>query len=424
MNSLLFTKDLFKKQPADFRIGAIISDGMWYSLPKWRKLAKVTEEEINAWVEEKIKTGELVQSPTGAKSYRFPLESVKKWYSDNNIPLGHQLVDFLFPPRIWDNKTEVEGFLEAPLREVGVVSFDSTDRIAEIITEKLRGIAKVREVEPGKFKAYCLQASYVKPIVEEVFKNAKEGEVGKIYSRSVAKRREIIDFTPEYAKGLLTFYRNFGKSLVKRGIETIKIFLPEPEDQDSQIIIWVITAIEKFDEKASVPFSGYLDNVLGRWPHDLPVSHLGKDLSLFQRQRSRAIKSLTKRLGDDRLFTADEISKEMEISRESFNDLEEKHNIWTKIRTSTTLTWDENNDEKLVVDEAISSGVSNSRDIELSNKLSYAIINAAIHSEQWDDAFLVIEHMDINEVDFTSMKKLSPEFVKKLAEYLSKDGVL
>ena len=57
-----FTKDTLKNEPVDFRIGAIISDGMWYSLPKWRKLARVTEREINEWIDEHLADGSLLQS--------------------------------------------------------------------------------------------------------------------------------------------------------------------------------------------------------------------------------------------------------------------------------------------------------------------------------------------------------------------------
>ena len=45
----------------------------------------------------------------------------------------------------------------------------------------------------------------------------------------------------------------------------------------------------KYDEKSNVPFSGYLANVLRRWPYDLPNNELGVELAKFQRERSKAI---------------------------------------------------------------------------------------------------------------------------------------
>lgn len=420
-----FTKDTFKKQPADFKIGAIISDGMWYSLPKWRKLAKVTEEEINDWVANKLETGELVQSPTGAKSFRFPYESIVKWYEDNNIELGSQLVDFLFPPRIWDNMTEAEGFLSAPLREIGIVSFVCSSNVAREVTEELQGIAKVRESDPGRYKAYGLNASYIKESIEKVFKQHESTEVGKIYSRSVAKRREMVDFTKTFGNNLVMFYKNFGRSLVKREMETIKVFLPDPEDQESQMVLWVITAIEKFDEASSVPFSGYLHSVLKRWPYDLPNAHLGEDLSVFQRQRARAITKLKEKFGEERTFTHQELSENMDMPQSRFNDLEEKHRVWIRARNSTTLTWGDNSDEKLATGNLSGGAVpseSHPNDVLLANKLSYAVIEAALNTELFDDAASIISQIDASEINLSKIKEVSEDFIQELGNHLNSIG--
>jgi len=416
----LFTKDTFKKQSVDFRIGAIISDGMWYTVQKWRKLAKVNEEEINEWIETNLKNGSLIQSETG-KSYRFSLESINRWYTKYSLPRDEQLVDFLFPPRIWDNQTETEGFLAAPLREIGVVSFNGDSAIAEEVAQALRGVARVREAEPGKYKAYCLNAFYVKGIIEPIVKKYPgKTENGKTYSRSEAKRREIVDFTPSFSDGLVKFYKVFGKSLVKREMETIKIYLPDPDDQDSQITIWVLTAIEKFDESSAVPFSGYLNSVLKRWPYDLPTQHLGKDLSAFQRQRSRAIESLKQRHGEEKNFTNIELANAMELDQRSFNDLEEKHRVWTKARSATTLNWSESADEKLV-ESNISGDYSNSgsdSDIDLANKLSISVIQTAIQTGLYNDALRLIAQIDSSEIDTQMVKSVSDDFIKTLGSIM------
>ena len=81
----LYTREEFQKQSIDFRIGAIVSDGMWWSIDKWKKAAKVSEEDLYEWIDKELSKGALIQSKTGAKSYRFPLTSIKEWYSKNNI---------------------------------------------------------------------------------------------------------------------------------------------------------------------------------------------------------------------------------------------------------------------------------------------------------------------------------------------------
>lgn len=417
MNSAraLYSRKTFYLQPVDFRIGAIVSDGMWYSLPKWRKLAKCSEEEINNWISAKLASGELEQSPTGAKSFRFSLDSIRKWYESNNIPFGAQIIDFLFPPRIWDEKTEVEGFLQAPLRTISIVSFSISDKaVAQSIIDGLRGVARVREVEPGQYKAYGLDSTYIKARIEEL----SQGQIQKTYARSEAKRRELIDFTPKFAEGLMQFYNQFGKALVKPIMNTIKIFLPETEDQNSQITLWVIAAIEKFDESSAVPFSGYLNSVLHRWPYDLPADHLGKDLSSFQRERSKAIKKLGD--GDEqRTHSHEAIAKEMGLSIDEFMESEEKHQIWVKTQTASTLTWTESSEEKQVESNLSGDFTSNAvdTDILLANSISKATIAAAIESRSFEEAFFVISQIDTPELDIAQLRNLSEAFVKALTRH-------
>jgi len=419
--SALFTKTTLKHQPVDFRIGAVVSDGMWYSLTKWRKIAKVSEEEINDWIEKHLADGSLIQSETGAKSYRFPHESIQKWYKDHNLEIGVQLIDSIFPPRIWDDMTEAEGFMDAPLREIGIVSFSANSKIATRVSEALRGIAKIREFEPGRYKAYCLHAATVKKIIEDTLKTLEQedeykdmlkGLNRKTYSRAEAKRREIVDFSDQFANDLVMFYKSFARTLVKKEMETIQIFLPDPEDQESQITLWVLAAIEKFDESTAVPFSGYLNSVLKRWPYDLPPAHLGKDLSQFQRQRSKAVERLKEKHGDEKNFTNIELAQAMEMDQYHFNDLEEKHKVWSKSRKPTSLTWDENSDEKapeLTVEE-----LSTSTNIALAHKISRAVVETACSTGLYEDAFSILSQIDVAEINMAQLDTVSEVFIQEL----------
>lgn len=414
----LYTRETFKQQPAEFRMGAVISDGMWYSISKWRKVARVSEEEINDFVERNLLSGRLVQSPTGQRSYRFPLESIEAWYAENHIPMDVQLVDFFFPPRIWDSMTETEGFLAAPLREIGVFSFTVSSSLAEKITERLRGIARVREVEPGHYKAYCLEPYVAKAMVEDLLKEANPQEVEKVYCRGRCQRRELVDFTKEFASGLVLFYRSFGKTLVKRTMDTISIFLPEPEDQEAQVLMWVIDAIEKFDESQSVPFSGYLAAVLNRWPFSLPQKQLGKDLSDFQRKRAKSLAQLRASTGRHD-FSNEELAQSMDMPKQKFDAFDAKNKIWAATKNATTITWEENSEEKssrsLVEGYHATSVPTN---LELAHKVSKSIIETALATERWDEAYELMLQVDANAVDAAKLKLVSEEFKRELGQCL------
>lgn len=414
----LFTRKSFREQSPTFRIEAIISDGMWYSVPKWRNLAKVTEEELRDWIDEALADGRLVQSKTGAKSYRLPLHEIYAWYDKHDLEVEDQLLDFLFPPRIWDGQTEVEGFLNAPLREIGVVSFSVESKYLTKITDALRGIARVREFEPGKYKAYSLSSTLVRDIVRDIIKDAPSSQVEhRVSPRSSAKRRELVDFSPTFADGMVEFYKNFAKSLVKSKMDTIRIYLPDPQDQESQIIIWVLTAIEKFNEASAVPFSGYFNSSLQYWPYDLPAMHLGKELSSFQRARSKAITALQKEQSEEvENFTNREIADVIGMDIIKYNHLEERHRVWMRTRSATTLNWDESTDEKQIEVNLSGelAGESADTDIDLAHRMSVAILNTALKTGKFENSFWLINQVDAPEVSIDDIQNVDPVFIEEL----------
>ena len=155
-----------------------------------------------------------------------------------------------------------------------------------------------------------------------------KSENTKVYSRQISRRREMIDFDPKFAFSLVNFYKELGKSFVKTSEKTISIYISSPEEQDAQVLMWVLEAIEKFDESASVPFPGYPDNVLKRWPYNLPSYFLGKELSQFQKDRAKAIDELKDEFGAEQVFSYEDIADKMGISQDYFYDLEEKHKAW------------------------------------------------------------------------------------------------
>lgn len=420
MTTSSFSPQDFLARDDDFRIGSVVADGMWYNLPKWRKLAKVSEKSINRWIEQHLADGSLVQATTGAKSYRFPLASVLKWHEENNIKLGTQLIEGFYPPRIWAGLTETEGFLATPRRELAIISFDCETPVANLITERLRGIARVREVTPGKYKAYCLHADYAKSIIEGAFREHPRRTSERIYSRAVNYRRELVDLEPEFSHHLILFYKAFAKTLTKRSWETINIFIPDPHDQENQLVVWVCEAVEKFDEREAAPFSGYLDICLRHWPYNLPNDHLGKELSNFQRGRSIAVKELKKKFPDKNEFSMQELADEMGADLATFVSLEEKHRVWLSSRASTTLTWDENSEEKmgrnfLASPEGGAPPVDNPR---LAHRLSVAVLKAALDTAHYENAYSIIALIDNGSMNISKVKEVSEEFVQSLGDHL------
>lgn len=416
------------KLSVEDRIEAVISDGMWYHFPKWKKRANVEEEELWEWINKALSSGRLIQATTGAKSYRISKDQVLEWYRKQGLDLNVQLFAKNFPPRIWDGKTETEGFIDCPLREIGVVSFNCASEVIPEVKKALKGIAKVKEFSPGAYKAYGLSSEYIKKIIEEVFKNNPTITEGrKIYSR-YAKRREIVDFSNDFIEPLVSFYVKFAESLVSRSMETINIFLPDEADRSSQITMWVLTAIEKFDEKSAVPFSGYLNNVLGKWPYDLPTNILGRDLSKFQKAKRQAVKKICEDSGlDDYAPNTGEISKIMGLTTEEYLDLDEKYKAWQMSINPGELNWSDDGGEKMIERNLsgdltpFSSGELTFEQARLMNSISSSIIKAGIHTGMTSEAFKVAQLVDKDNLNANSLQKIDEDYVKELRAILSEE---
>lgn len=426
---LPLSRSTLNTYPWEFRIGVVISDGMWYSLPKWRQVAKVSEEQLCQWVAKALEDGVIEQSKTGARSYRMPLHAMKAWYQKHGIIMREQVLDFVFPARVWDDMSETEGFIAAPVRHIGVLAIQGGERVEKVLRQAARGLGRVRETSPGTFKIYCLSHSCARKKIEKAFAQAgfvQGRDYKKIYGRGETKRRELCDFSQEFASNMVDFYQGFSRSLLKSSMETIKIFLPHIEEQNSQILMWVLSAIEKFDECSSVPFSGYLNSVLKRWPYDLPAQFLGKEISEFQRGRAKAISRLKKEAKQQGrevpLLSSWDIAKEMGISKEDFDDLEEKHRVWTKLQNATTLVWDGTADEKYTKRNLSGSLVSTvgapARDFLLAHQLSHAILLAALETDNFLDAHALIKQVDSHDVDLRVVSTLGRQFVGALGRNL------
>ena len=423
-NKPLFTKETFKLQPIEFRIGAIFSDGMWYTKEKIEKYTKASYDEITEWIDQAVKDGVVIPASDGSKSYRMSYDSLVKWMKENRIEMGSQIISDIFPSRVWDKKTETEGFIDAPLRELGVVSFQASPEALKVIQERLKGIAKIRSQEiPGKYKAFCLSSTYIAPIIKSTLAELGEGKA-KTYARAITMRRELVDFSTAFSHGIIDFYSKFGKTLVRKEMDTIKIFLPEPEDQDSQIMTWVIDAIEKFNQDAPVPFSGYLHSVLSKRPYDLPVIYLGKELAEFQKNRSRKIKEMRKQQGkpDDHVVSNEEVARAMGLPIIEFKDLEEQHKMWVETRKNTPLTWDESSEEKMVESSIYGGPVfSHESDDILASNISHAIIKTALMTSRYDEAIKMIKQMGTSDIDMNSIRTISPEFIESLGRHMGVD---
>ena len=410
----------FKERSVEWRIQAVIHDGSWYDVKKWARMAKVKKEDVETWIRKNQKTFHLIKKDD---SYRVSKDEVLKWYSrQEGFTIKDRIVPKNFPPRIWNDNTEVEGFLEIPRRKTASVTFEcEDDKLLKKIKLSLSGIARVRKETSGKYRAFGLSDDYIKHTLEQSLK-PKEIQLINMKRRKGMFHRELTDFPPEFTESALMFYIPFARNILKPHMSTLTIYLESEDDIKSQIITWIVNAMRKFDETKPVPFSGYLSSVLRFWPYDLPDEFLGKELSNFQRKRSSAQKNLEKQNKGKTNFSNEELAKEMDWDLDDFIKFDTQHRTWLAERQATTLNWSDSANEKS--GELIGYSQPTVHDVSLASKISIAVLNATLKSSKFDDGISVINLIDSDMTNLESLSDLSMEFKTELAKELQQMGEL
>lgn len=403
----------FNAQDDIWKIEAVIHDGNWYDPEKWAKVAKVDKKTLLAWIEDNKDI--LIESGLG--SYRVGYDEIIRWYEQEGIDVEESIVPSNFPPKLWGGTTETDVFFNAPRRRVGTISFKvDNNEILDRCVEILKGVGKVMPDEGGRYRAYGLSAIHMKNLLSKGLTES-EFESLDIKARAILLQRELVDLPPEWLSEAITFYANtFAPSILRSAMSTISIYLPNKEDIHSQIVVWVITAMKKFDENASVPFSGYLSSVLRHWPYDLPNEFLGKDLAKFQRERKKAIELIKEEgyKGDN--ISIETLAEKMDIPKDEYIELNSEHENWLAEKNATTLTWEDSANEKK--GELLGSEAAVKVDVEKMATISLAAVRAGIETKDWDSMITVISQIDKSDIDKDINEKLSSEFLVSFAKNL------
>lgn len=404
----------FNEKDERWRIEAVIHDGNWYDIDKWMKVAKVKEKQtLLDYIEEN--KDYLIKSELG--SYRVNHDEIIRWYKKENIDLEESLVPSNFPPKLWGNTTETDAFLNAPRRRTGTVSFKTdNDDLLERCAEILKGVGKIMPDVGGRYRAYGLSSSHMRNLLS---KGLTESEFKSldIKTRSILLQRELIDLPPEWLAEALTFYtETFAPSILKSSMQTISIYLPDKNDVRSQIVVWVITAMKKFNEEASVPFSGYLNSVLRHWPYDLPNEYLGKDLAQFQRDRKKALDKAKEQNYDSDNVPIEVLADLMDIDKQEYVELNNEHENWLSAKNATTLTWEDSANEKK--GELIGNGYSAQADFDKLAKISLAAVKAGVDTGDWESSDILISQIDESDIISDIAQMLSPDFLVSFAKHM------
>lgn len=404
-------KEQFSLRDKDFRINAVIHSGQWYTFDKWLKLSQVDREDLVKYLEET--TIPIIHKQN---SYRVDSEEVFRWYHENNLNIEEAIVPNDFSPRVWGGKTEVDVLLETPqhISNILLVYCDDINVLYKI-KNILRGYAWcVYRENKKQLKIYTTSFKYIEQILTS---QLTDREFNSLVIRYTVQRkwRSLSDFDEDFLGGFLMFYSNFSKQCLKPHMETIKTYINSHEDIESQIREWIMIALNKFDEKETVPFSAYLNRYLQFRPYELGNELLGDDLANFQKEHSRAVKELASELNVDiKLVDENLIREKMGYSdKNEYFSLLERTIEFNSLKVARDINWEEKNNEKQG-SSIFDRKEKNEHDRRRQTEISKAIIKATIETERYED----LETLLSNNFDALKYLNVSNEYKMSLLKQL------
>ena len=404
-------KEQFSLKDKDFRINAVIHSGQWYTFDKWLKLSQVDREDLVKYLEET--TVPIIHKQN---SYRVDSKEVFRWYHENNLNIEEAIVPNDFSPRVWGGKTEVDVLLETPqhISNILLVYCDDVNVLYKI-KNILRGYAWcVYRENKKQLKIYTTSFKYIEQILTS---QLTDREFNSLVIRYTVQRkwRSLSDFDEDFLGGFLMFYSNFSKQCLKPHMETIKTYINSHEDIESQIREWIMIALNKFDEKETVPFSAYLNRYLQFRPYELGNELLGDDLANFQKEHSRAVKELASELNID-IKSVDEnlVREKMGYSdKNEYFSLLERTIEFNSLKVARDINWEEKNNEKQG-SSIFDRKEKNEHDRRRQTEISKAIIKATIETERYED----LETLLSNNFDTLKYLNVSNEYKMSLLKQL------
>ena len=349
-------------------------------------------------------------------SYRVDSEEVFRWYHENNLNIEEAIVPNDFSPRVWGGKTEVDVLLETPqhISNILLVYCDDVNVLYKI-KNILRGYAWcVYRENKKQLKIYTTSFKYIEQILTSQLTGR---EFNSLVIRYTVQRkwRSLSDFDDDFLGGFLMFYSNFSKQCLKPHMETIKTYINSHEDIESQIREWIMIALNKFDEKETVPFSAYLNRYLQFRPYELGNELLGDDLANFQKEHSRAVKELASEFNVD-IKSVDEnlVRERMGYSdKNEYFSLLERTIEFNSLKVARDINWEEKNNEKQG-SSIFDRKEKNEHDRKRQTEISKAIIKATIETERYED----LETLLSNNFDALKYLNVSNEYKMSLLKQL------
>lgn len=287
-----------------------LADGQWHPLTKIVTQVtgsgsgtKLTKRTIQTTLKGLAKRNVLLEGAND--SYRFITDELELWrvmsptLDRNNVQMK---------PRYFGGILEDDGWCYAPLQECHLVHFKASGKltktkIAELVNEDP---SVVFLNEDGLFKIYSATRTATYDRVKVLKEEHPEYMISGIRLESNLRRRNIHALPKRYLDDMCRHYGQFAKVLLRGQMSSIKKHLPDEDDAQQQIYLWVIEAIKRYDDSTSIPFAAFLGTNIRKWVYDLNRKAYGRSIADKELKHARAANEF--RIKHERYPTVEELA--------------------------------------------------------------------------------------------------------------------
>jgi DNA-directed RNA polymerase specialized sigma subunit len=350
-----------------------LADGQWHPSTKiWSRFGdeaklldpKVSKKQMLTMLDELVEKEVLLSGAN--QSYRFVTRELELW---RLLSPTLDLTSLKDTPRYFGGILEDDGWQRAPLRECHLVHFKASRKLSKTELSKLvsEPMNMINLNEDGLYKIYSRDKETTYNRVKELKIEFPEYEISGIRLEANLRRRSLDELHQRYLSELCRHYGQFAKVLLRGQMSSIKKHLPEDDDAQQQIYLWVIEAVKRYDDSTSIPFAAYLGTSIKKWVYDLNRKSYGRSIADKELKHSRAINEF--RATEERNPTAEELARILNIPVDEVNREKEDINTVVNLRNQKAIEYD---------DFELPLPAEDQTDAHLDNLIESTILSASI----------------------------------------------
>lgn len=265
-----------------------MSDGQWHPMSKIMRLngANFGSQKTLAKLVEKMHAESTLISGSN-NSYRMTREALESWRLSRGLSMQASPRD-MSAPRFFGGILEDDGWLRAPLREMEVVHCHASETAASIIRDRVGLHGMTLYNFEGLVRIFALDGSAAYQLLKDLKEEMPDLGISGIRIDKNVRRRELCDLPPRFIHDLAEFYGVFAFTLLRKSMSSVRKHISDTDDLQQQVYLWIIDAVQRYDEATSIPFAAYLHSAINRWVHDLSRKSFGRAVADSELQISRA----------------------------------------------------------------------------------------------------------------------------------------